>query len=226
MPLGWGLAAALAAIPAERSVPYARVFAHGSLALEAYAPRGRDLQGPHRQDELYIVMRGRGDFVNGARRHGFVPGDALFVPAGVEHRFESFTADLAVWVIFWGPEGGEAAAPHPAPTGELRWGLARGLARIPAAASLRSIPLFEHGSMTLKLYNPRGHDPQSPHTRDEVYVIQEGAGNFVCDGRRRSFEPGDALFAPAGAAHRFEDFGEALTTWVVFYGPEGGERPA
>jgi hypothetical protein len=24
------------------------------------------------------------------------------------HRFEDFTDDLAVWVIFYGPEGGEA----------------------------------------------------------------------------------------------------------------------
>ena len=32
----------------------------------------------------------------------------LFVPAGVEHRFEDFTDDLAVWVVFYGPEGGEA----------------------------------------------------------------------------------------------------------------------
>ena len=33
----------------------------------------------------------------------------LFVPAHEEHRFESFTDDLVVWVMFYGPEGGEAA---------------------------------------------------------------------------------------------------------------------
>jgi hypothetical protein len=32
----------------------------------------------------------------------------LFVPAGAEHRFEDFTDDLTVWVVFYGPEGGEA----------------------------------------------------------------------------------------------------------------------
>jgi hypothetical protein len=31
----------------------------------------------------------------------------LFVPAGVEHRFEDFSDDFAVWVVFWGPDGGE-----------------------------------------------------------------------------------------------------------------------
>jgi hypothetical protein len=33
----------------------------------------------------------------------------LFVGAGVEHRFEEFSDDLAVWVFFYGPEGGEPA---------------------------------------------------------------------------------------------------------------------
>ena len=40
-------------------------------------------------------------------RADFGPGDVLFVPAGVTHRFENFTADLTVWVVFYGPEGGE-----------------------------------------------------------------------------------------------------------------------
>jgi hypothetical protein len=31
------------------------------------------------------------------------------VPAGVVHRFEEFTEDLVVWVVFYGPEGGERA---------------------------------------------------------------------------------------------------------------------
>lgn len=36
-----------------------------------------------------------------------LPGDLLFVPAGVVHRFEEFTDDFATWVMFYGPEGGE-----------------------------------------------------------------------------------------------------------------------
>jgi len=35
--------------------------------------------------------------------------DFLFVPSGVEHHFENFSDDLAVWVIFYGPEGGESS---------------------------------------------------------------------------------------------------------------------
>ena len=222
-PWRWTLAQALDSIPAGLEVPYARVFAHGSMSLEIYAPRGQDKQRPHEQDEVYVVTRGRGGFMNGARRHPFGPGDALFVPAGAAHRFEEFWDDIAMWVVFWGPKGGEPAAPHAEPVGDLRWTKEEALRRIAPTAELRSVAVFEHGTLTLKLYNPRRRDPQKPHTRDELYFIQEGSGTFVCDGRRCPFAPGDALFAPAGAEHRFEDFSEALVTWVVFYGPEGGE---
>ena len=54
-------------------------------------------------------MRGSGQFLNGEERVTFCPGDVLFVPAHQVHRFEEFTDDLALWVMFYGPEGGEAA---------------------------------------------------------------------------------------------------------------------
>lgn len=81
---------------------------HGSLSVEVYAPRGTDPQTPHTRDEVYVVISGTGMFINGRDRHPFGAGDVLFVPAGVEHRFVEFTDDLVVWVVFYGPEGGEA----------------------------------------------------------------------------------------------------------------------
>lgn len=85
----------------------AEVMSHGSMQVKFYAPRGTDEQTPHTRDELYVVARGSGAFIRGDRRHPFGAGDVLFVPAGVEHRFEDFTDDFATWVIFYGPEGGE-----------------------------------------------------------------------------------------------------------------------
>ncbi len=38
-----------------------------------------------------------------------------------------------------------------------------------------------------------------------------------------TFRPGDVLFVPAKVAHRFEDFSNGFATWVMFYGPSGGE---
>ena len=98
---------ALGLLPSLGGERFARVLGHGSMELEVYAPRGADPQTPHARDELYVVVSGTGEFVNGLERHPFGPGDVLFVPAGVEHRFEGFTDDLVVWVVFYGPRGGE-----------------------------------------------------------------------------------------------------------------------
>jgi mannose-6-phosphate isomerase-like protein (cupin superfamily) len=101
-----------------------------------------------------------------------------------------------------------------------------GLDRLPRPDGERSIELFRHGTLTVKLYAPRGTDPQAPHTRDELYVVISGSGKFRQGTQEVSFGPGDVLFAPAGQEHRFADFGDDFATWVFFYGPEGGEAAA
>jgi mannose-6-phosphate isomerase-like protein (cupin superfamily) len=83
--------------------------------------------------------------------------------------------------------------------------------------------LLRHGTLELGFYRPRDTDPQQPHDQDEIYIVQSGSGYFVHGDKRQPFEAGEALFVPAGDAHRFEDFSEDFAAWVVFYGPEGGE---
>jgi mannose-6-phosphate isomerase-like protein (cupin superfamily) len=99
---------ALARLPGAAGERFVSVLEHGSLQIELYAPRGTDPQQPHTRDEVYIIAQGSGVFLNGNVREWFSRGDLLFVPAGREHRFEAFTDDLTAWVIFYGPEGGEA----------------------------------------------------------------------------------------------------------------------
>ena len=106
---------ALAAGTSPLGLPAAAVLTFGSMTLFYYEPRGWDHQPVHEQDEVYVVVRGTGTFAVGASeetlaRTAFGPGDAIFVPAGTLHRFESFTEDFATWVVMYGPEGGEAAA--------------------------------------------------------------------------------------------------------------------
>ena len=105
-----GLEESLGRLPGPNGVRFAELFAHGTLSVEVYAPRGSDPQRPHAKDEVYVVARGSGTFVCGEERLRFGPLDVLFVPARVAHRFEDFTDDLAVWVFFYGPDGGESAA--------------------------------------------------------------------------------------------------------------------
>ncbi len=101
--------------------------------------------------------------------------------------------------------------------------LSEALGRLPGPQGEQSVLLFEHGSLVVKLYAPRGSDSQTPHSRDEIYVIAQGSGEFVCSGARQSFAPNDVLFAAAGVEHRFENFSDDFAVWVLFYGPEGGE---
>jgi mannose-6-phosphate isomerase-like protein (cupin superfamily) len=87
--------------------PFKKLFEHGSLEVEIYKPIGVDNQTPHTRDEIYVIISGTGYFVNGDSREPFEPGEVLFVPAGVVHKFEKFSGDFAAWVMFYGPEGGE-----------------------------------------------------------------------------------------------------------------------
>ncbi|HEX8069118.1 MAG TPA: cupin domain-containing protein [Pyrinomonadaceae bacterium] len=103
---------------------------------------------------------------------------------------------------------------------------AEALERLAAEPAERSVRLFAHGTLEVKLYAPRGYDPQGPHARDEIYVVAEGTGEFVSADARRPFGPGDFLFAPAGVVHRFENFTDDFAVWVFFYGPAGGEVPS
>ncbi len=83
--------------------------------------------------------------------------------------------------------------------------------------------LFRHGPLEIEIYQPRGHDPQEPHWADEVYCVISGTGFFRNGDERNPFKPGDLMFVPAGVSHRFEDFSDDFATWVIFFGPEGGE---
>lgn len=83
---------------------------------------------------------------------------------------------------------------------------------------------FVRGQLKAGLFAPRGSDTQTPHARDEIYIVMAGSGEFVCEESRVNFHPGDFLFVPAGAEHCFENFTDNFYTWVIFTGPEGGEK--
>ncbi len=98
---------ALTRLPDSAAARSIEVFRHGTLQVKWYAPRGTDKQVPHARDEAYIVACGSAVFAHDARRDACAAGDFLFAAAGVPHRFENFTTDFGVWVLFYGPEGGE-----------------------------------------------------------------------------------------------------------------------
>jgi len=98
------------------------------------------------------------------------------------------------------------------------------MGKLPRRGGKRFASAFRHGSLQVEIFAPRGRDAQRPHVRDEVYVVVQGSGFYVNGGQRYAFRAGDLMFAAAGEAHHFEDFTEDFFTWVLFYGPDGGEK--
>jgi mannose-6-phosphate isomerase-like protein (cupin superfamily) len=58
-----------------------------------------DTQQPHEDDEIYVVLEGRGTLDVEGQSFPVTEGDAVFVEAGAEHRFAGYEA-LSVLVIF------------------------------------------------------------------------------------------------------------------------------
>jgi mannose-6-phosphate isomerase-like protein (cupin superfamily) len=104
------LARAQARIPGPAGEHSVSVLQRGTLDVKLSLPTPPNHQTPHAQDEVYVVIRGRGILLHDGERDPFESGDLLFVAAGTEHRFEDFSEDLAVWVVFYGPRGGEVPA--------------------------------------------------------------------------------------------------------------------
>lgn len=73
-----------------------------SVGVYVLPAGGVDGQRPHREDEVYYVVRGRAKFRAEAEVQAVVPGSLLFVRAGVDHRFFDIEEELAI-VVFWAP---------------------------------------------------------------------------------------------------------------------------
>ncbi len=103
------------------------------------------------------------------------------------------------------------------------------LASLPKAANEswpNGVPFtgaLAHGSMTVEVFAPRGTDHQQPHDQDELYFVMSGRSDFIFKGERMTAAAGDVLFVPAHAPHHFENMTDDFATWVVFWGPDGGE---
>ncbi|UJW30538.1 hypothetical protein L3Q67_35880 [Saccharothrix sp. AJ9571] len=95
-----------------------------------------------------------------------------------------------------------------------------------------STPVMVHGSLMVRLYQPRGEDAESRHDRDELYVILQGSGLLFHGAHSRGdtpyqrFQRGDVLFVPAYVVHRLLDLSEDCLMWTIRYGPPGGEAKA
>jgi mannose-6-phosphate isomerase-like protein (cupin superfamily) len=68
---------------------------------------GVDTQSPHKEDEMYYVVRGRARMRAGSEDEAVSEGTIIFVATGVEHRFYEITEELMI-LVFFAPAESEA----------------------------------------------------------------------------------------------------------------------
>jgi mannose-6-phosphate isomerase-like protein (cupin superfamily) len=80
------------------------------LSVGTYSlPTGSvDTQEPHTEDEIYVVLRGRGTLTADEASTDVGPGSVVYVPAREPHRFVNIIEDLVVLVLFAPAEGTRA----------------------------------------------------------------------------------------------------------------------
>jgi len=71
-----------------------------SVGVYVLPAGGVDRQTPHTEDEIYYVIRGRGQLRHGEHESPATPGEVLFVPARRAHHFHSITEELVLLVVF------------------------------------------------------------------------------------------------------------------------------
>lgn len=76
--------------------------------------------------------------------------------------------------------------------------------------------LFENDVMLAEIYKPVKYDLQQPHDLDEVYIVIGGSGKFVLEGEISEVKAGDMIFVAARQRHKFQDFTDDFSTWVIF----------
>lgn len=71
-----------------------------SAGLYVLPAGGADPQSPHKEDEMYYVVRGQARMRAGSEDQAVSEGSIIFVAAGVEHRFYDIAEELVVLVFF------------------------------------------------------------------------------------------------------------------------------
>jgi mannose-6-phosphate isomerase-like protein (cupin superfamily) len=82
--------------------PYREFLRVPALSCGVYTlPKGaRDLQSPHDEDEVYLVVRGKGRVRVGGEERQIGPGSLLYVRATSEHSFFEIEDEVTLLVFF------------------------------------------------------------------------------------------------------------------------------
>jgi mannose-6-phosphate isomerase-like protein (cupin superfamily) len=87
------------AVTGKRYLEFTRVPAM-SAGVYVLPKGGIDPQKPHREDEMYYVVKGRARIQIGSDHAEVKAGSVIFVEAELEHRFYDIEEELEVLVFF------------------------------------------------------------------------------------------------------------------------------
>lgn len=76
---------------------------------------------------------------------------------------------------------------------------------------------FAKGNFQLEFFAPRGNDYQTPHEKDEFYIIVSGTADLITEDKTINCAIGDAVLVRAGDLHHFENISDDFATWVIFF---------
>jgi len=71
-----------------------------SCGIYFLAAGSRDMQAPHDEDEIYLVLSGRARMRLGDEERAVVPGSLLYVGATTQHSFFEIEEDMTLLVVF------------------------------------------------------------------------------------------------------------------------------
>ena len=94
-----------------RGTPYLEFLRVPQLSCGIYslAAGAHDTQSTHDEDEVYLVLKGRGQLVVDGEETELSEGSIVYVPADAPHEFIRIEEDLSLLVFFGsgGPSGAE-----------------------------------------------------------------------------------------------------------------------
>jgi mannose-6-phosphate isomerase-like protein (cupin superfamily) len=88
----------------------------------------------------------------------------------------------------------------------------------------RSAEAFVDGELEVRFTPAPSKGMQTPHERDELYIVASGTALYRVEDNVTEVGAGDLLFAAAHVVHGFEDFSRDFTIWIIFYGPVKRQR--
>jgi mannose-6-phosphate isomerase-like protein (cupin superfamily) len=71
-----------------------------SAGIYVLSAGATDKQSPHKEDEIYYVVRGKAKMRLGREERSISQGDVIYVAKNLEHRFFDIAEELELLVIF------------------------------------------------------------------------------------------------------------------------------